>query len=245
MFKLMEKHKLMSIVICGLLFIFIIMIIPLILNKIYYAKPICDFVIVGYDINYILEYYGNVLTFVGTVSLGVITVYQNHLSQKKTDEVNQLQLELSKKSMALAEQSYEKQIEETIPKFVIENSSCNGNYMNLTVGIKNVSKIIVSRLKSVSFEVLDSEKNVLLTSDEVVINKTSLVSGEMTAVEFRNKEFGNGQPMMDEWKNVLLVWKFQCDDEYSKVHYYKATSAFGDCTILEFRNKTWNVEKVG
>lgn len=81
-----------------MIIIFFIIFMPLIINKIYYLNAPCDFFIVGYDISSILDYYGAILTFIGTIGLGAITVYQNIISQKKTDEVNKLTLQLQKKA---------------------------------------------------------------------------------------------------------------------------------------------------
>lgn len=107
MVEWIKNHKKTSLLIITLLFLllslFFIVIIPLILNKVYYLDAPCKFFKVGYTISDILDYYGAILTFIGTASLGIITICQNYISQKKTDEVNKLTLELQKKSMAMAE----------------------------------------------------------------------------------------------------------------------------------------------
>ncbi|WP_428817328.1 hypothetical protein ACQR2L_13760 [Clostridium butyricum] len=241
-------------IICIFLFMIFVVLSPYIINKLYNMNPLCDFFDIDYNVENILDYYGNVLAFIGTVSLGVITIYQNYLAQKKTDEVNKLQLELAKKSMALSEQNYQKQMEDNnnkaLPKFEIKDKSINGHYMNLCVSLKNVSSTIVSRLISVSFEVYSSENEVLLNSDTVIIKTTSLLSGEETNIEFKNKAMDSntteiiaGYIRKEAWKNVNIVWKFQCDDESSKTHYFKAMTNIQDCN--KFESTIWNVEKVG
>ncbi len=254
MFEWMKKHKFILVISIILLFIFFIIVIPLILNKIYYAKAICNFFIVGYSVDYILGYYGNVLTFVGTISLGIITVYQNYISQQKTEEINRLQLQIAKRNMALAEESFQKQIEDQdiklIPKFELENSGYSGIYSNLNALLKNISPNIICDLKSVSFEVFDCDNNLLLTSDNVVCKRTSLLSGEETIIEFRNDELRDNTGentgshyIFQACKNVNIVWKFQCDDEKSRVHYYEAILNIEDCN--KFIKGPWDVKKVG
>ena len=51
----------------------------------------------------ILSYYGSVLIFIGTSALSIATYFQNKKAQEKSEEVNRLQLELQRKSMAMAE----------------------------------------------------------------------------------------------------------------------------------------------
>lgn len=254
MFEWIKNHRIISIVVIILLFLFFIIVMPLILNWIYYSDAPCNFFIVGYDISNILDYYGAILTFIGTVSLGIITVYQNYVSQKKTDEVNKLTLELQKKSMAMAEQNYEKEkqheINKNTPKFELRNSGCNGNYANLRAILKNVSNIIVSGIKSVSFEVFDESNAIVATSDKVKSEMLSLLPGQETNINFHNIELKSsnlinvhGQQVYDSLKKFTMVWSFQCEDSYGNIHYYKAKLFIEDSK--NFVTDIWKVEKVG
>lgn len=254
MFGWVKKHRFVFGILTILLFVFFIIIIPLILNKIYYAKSICNFFIVGYSVDYILGYYGNVLTFVGTISLGIITVYQNHISQQKTEEINRLQLQIAKRNMALAEESYQKQKEDQdnklFPKFELKNSGHSDMYSNLNALLKNVSPKIIYELKSVSFEVLNAFKRSELSTDKVSIKTTSLLSGDETLIEFHNDSFCNkfGDTMepcqlVVPWMNANIIWKFECNDEKSRVHYYEATLYIENCS--KFIEGPWIVKKIG
>lgn len=255
MFNWLKNHKKISLGIIVFLLLFFIIIMPLVLNWLYYSDAPSDFFEVGYGISNILDYYGSILTFIGTVSLGIITVYQNYVSQKKTDEVNKLTLELQKKSMAMAEQNYEKeklnQLNKNTPKFELRSRGCNGHYMNLWADLKNVSNIIVSGIKSVSFEVFDESNTIVTTSDKVKSKESSLLPGEETKIEFHNialksKNLVNvsGLQVYGSLKNFTMIWRFQCEDTYGNVHYYKAEQI-----NIEDSNKFvgdyWSVEKVG
>ncbi|WP_410506362.1 hypothetical protein ACER0A_004785 [Haloimpatiens sp. FM7315] len=254
MVEWMKNHKKVSIGVIILLFLFFIIIMPLILNLIYYLDAPCDFFDVGYDISNILDYYGAILTFIGTVSLGIITVYQNYVSQKKTDEVNKLTLELQKKSMAMAEKNYEKEklyeINKNSPKFELINSGCNGRHMNLCAVLKNVSDIIISGLKSISFEVFDESNAIVTTSDKVKSKVFSLSPGQETQIEFHNTELKSqklidlyGQQVYESLKKFTMIWSFQCEDSYGNIHYYKAKLYVEDSN--NFVGDLWSVEKVG
>lgn len=254
MFEWIKNHNKISIVFIIFLLLFFIIIMPLILNKIYYLDAPCDFFHVGYDISNILDYYGAILTFIGTVSLGIITVYQNYVSQKKTDEVNKLTLELQKKSMVMAEQNYEKEklneISKNTPKFELRNKGCNGHHMNLNAELKNVSDIIVSGIKSVSFEVFDESEAIVTTSNKVKSKESSLLPGQDTRIEFHNIELRSknlinvyGRQVYESLKKFTIVWSFQCEDSYGKIHYYKAKLYVEDSN--NFIGDLWRVEKVG
>jgi len=252
-FNWVKNHQKISIGIIILLLFFFIIIMPLILNWLYYVDAPLDFFAVDYDISNILVYYSAVLTFIGTVSLGIVTVSQNYLSQKKTDEINRLTLELQKKSMAMAEQRYEmekiKEINKNTPKFELENRGSNGNYMNLIAELKNVSDIIVSRIKSISFEVFESD-NIVTTSDNVKSIESSLLQGQETRIEFHNSELRSkeminlhGRKIYDSLKKFTMVWRFQCDDPIGNTHYYIAKLYLEDSN--KFVGDFWEIEKVG
>lgn len=255
MFEWMKNHKKISIsAIVLFLFSFFIIIMPLILNKIYYLTSPYGIFNVGYSVDYILNYYGAILTFIGTVSLGAVTVYQNYIAQKKTNEVNNLTLELQKKSMAMAEQNYEKgklnEIIKNAPKFELRNAGCNGHYMNLCVVLKNVSDSIISGIKSITLEVF-SESNVVVTTSNKVKSKVfSLSPGQETEIEFQNIELKSenmidvyGQQVFDSLKRFTMVWSFQCEDSYSNIHYYRAKLYTEDSN--NFVGGLWKLEKVG
>ncbi|HAZ36956.1 MAG TPA: hypothetical protein DEF85_06350 [Clostridiaceae bacterium] len=255
MFEWIKNHRVISIVIMILLFLFFIIVMPLILNWIYYLDAPCNFFTVGYDISDILGYYGAILTFIGTISLGIITVYQNYVSQKKTDEINKLTLELQKRSMAMAEQNYEREkqhgINKNTPKFELVSSGCNGNYTNLEATLKNVSDFTVSGIKSVSFEVFDESNNTIVTtSNKVKSDMSSLSSGQETKIRFHNTGFifkgginAYGQQVYDSLKNITIIWGFQCEDSCGIINYYKAKLFIEDSK--DFVADTWEVKVVG
>lgn len=249
-----KKHVKLSIFIASILVVIIIVIMPLFLNWIFYLKAPCSFFEVGYDISNVLDYYGAILTFLGTLSLGVVTIYQNYIAQKKTDKVNELTLELQKKSMAMAEHLYNKEqsskLNEKLPKFELRNRVMNGHYMNLVAELKNVSSDIISGIKSISFKVYVDSSNIIITSDKVKCHEVSLLSGQATNIDFNNAELGqrklklSGQQEYKSLKNFTIEWEFQCEDIYSNTHYYRAKlHDIGDSN--EFTDELWVVKKVG
>jgi len=239
----MKIHKKLSILVIIVLLLLVVLIIPFFLNWIYYLNAPWEFFKLGYELPHLLSYYGAVLTFLGTVSLGIITVYQNYMSQQKTDEINKLTLELQKKSMAMAEQRYEKEqlneIKYNAPKLELKNRGSNGHYMNLQAELTNVSNLIVSGIKSISFTVSDETNAIVLTSEKVKVKETSLTPGTSTIIQFHNDQLKSENSL----KKYKITWDFQCEDQYGNTHYLKANVHIEDSG--NFIKSTWKVQKVG
>ena len=53
----------------------------------------------------ILNYYAQLLSLIATIILGVIAVVQTYSSQKKSDEINELQLSIARRELAVAEKA--------------------------------------------------------------------------------------------------------------------------------------------
>ena len=139
----------LSAILVGIIVVFL----PFIVEKLYYTKAPLKFFEVSYEAKDFLSYYGSVLSFAGATILGILTLLQNKKAQEKSDEVNRLQLELQKKSMAMAEAQYSqsKASANTIPKFEISLHTYNGSYANLSLSIKNVSSVFASNISFISF----------------------------------------------------------------------------------------------
>jgi hypothetical protein len=146
-----KTYKIIIYVAIAVLIIGLLGILPFIINWIYSQKAPSDFFVTLFDASDFLVYYASALSFLGTLILGVLTLVQNKRAQEKTNEINQLQLELQKKSMVLAEERYEKEEDSSIiPKFAISVSSYSGHYLNPRIKIQNVSGLIVSNLTFIS-----------------------------------------------------------------------------------------------
>ena len=75
---------------------------PWIVDKIFYTTPPSNFFYTHYGVSDILSYYASVLSLLVTAILGILTLRQNKIAQVKSEEVNRLQLELQRKSMAMS-----------------------------------------------------------------------------------------------------------------------------------------------
>lgn len=88
--------------------IFVIFIIPLLINCAYKTAACCSWFVTEWDANDALSLYGSMLVFVGTVFLGAVTLFQN---KKLHDEVKAQNERAEKERKALLHR----------PHYVIEN----------------------------------------------------------------------------------------------------------------------------
>ncbi len=219
-----RKYKVICVIITILISLGVFVVIPFFLNKIYYFEPPCDFFKVGYSIDSVLNYYGAVLTFIGTFGLGVVTVYQNHNSQKKSDQINALTMKLQEKTIQLQEEEYNRQKEQEEKKFTpsFEVMSCgtSAQYMDIRVKLKNISSENVSDIRECKIYAKNSNRRQIMTSYKYNSLKTaSLAPQQEIEVIFSNLPLSQhieGKSVGE--KNVTLYFEFQCknslDNEY-------------------------------
>ena len=138
-----------------------LVLLPLVINHIYYLEAPSKFFITDLNVADFVVYYASALSFLGSLILGVLTLHQNKRAQEKTDEINKLQLEMQKRSMELAERQYKKETESSIPKFNISILGYSGHYLNPRIKVKNVSSMLISDLTFISSYVKDGQENII------------------------------------------------------------------------------------
>ena len=228
-----------------------ILIMPWIIDKIFYTTPPTDFFYTHYEVSDILSYYARVLSLSGTAILGVLTLRQNKIAQEKSEEVNRLQLELQRKSMAIAEEQYAKtQTTETrsiTPKFEFNLKGYSGAYSNMRFELKNVSSVIASAITPINLIAIYADNQQIAVAKEMKINARSLSSTQLAIIETVFPELvskeGTGYNAKNQFYNdIKLIFDFSCEDELSKTYYFRATAFIP--TTKEWYNN-WEVERVG
>lgn len=195
----------------------------------------------------ILEYYTQLLSLISTIVLGVIAVVQTYRNQKKSDEINDLQLSIAQRELAVVEKQYKNElgaIKASAPKFEVKITGYSGCYSKINIEIKNISEMLISAFRIISFDVCKSEDQVYS------IKRWKLKFQSMTSAEAQNVEIFTPD-MCDHvekygqvryWENVKLVWKFSCDDSKGNKHFYSA------CLIIpktnEFVGEYWKILKI-
>ena len=237
-----KTHKIIIYVVIAVIVIGLLGILPFIINCIYSQKAPLDFFVTRFDASDFLVYYASVLSFLGTLILGVLTLVQNKRAQEKTDEINQLQLELQRKSMAQAEERYSQPVDNVAPKLEIKLQCISGTYGNPIIKIKNVSSTIISNLTSILFCVKDNEGNEILRATNMKLKHRSIMEGHYTTLETTMKELFV-EKSKTPLTNVSLWWDFSCEDEKYKTHYFRAHIEI--VNAKNYNGDIWKINQVG
>ena len=97
-----SKRSLIIYILIILVVCIFLVLLPLVINHIYYLEAPSEFFITDLNVADFVVYYASALSFLGSLVLGVLTLHQNKRAQEKTDEINKLQLEMQKRNMELA-----------------------------------------------------------------------------------------------------------------------------------------------
>lgn len=89
-FEWIKKHKILCIII-----VISLMILPMIaINCLFKLRPCLDFFVADWLPDNALLYWGSCLTFIGTISLGAVAVWQNYHFKLQNDKFNEKVLKL-------------------------------------------------------------------------------------------------------------------------------------------------------
>lgn len=221
---------------------------PFIIDEIYDCTPPAKFFDVELSKSDILDYYTQLLSLTSTIVLGVIAVVQTYRSQKKADEINDLQLSIAQRELAVVEKQYESEIgaiRAIAPKFEIKITGYSGCYSKINIEIKNISEMLISSFRIISFDVYKSEEEVY-SIKRWKLKFQSIASAEVQSVEIftpdmRDNVEKSGQ--IRHWENVKLVWKFSCDDCKGNKHFYSASLIIPNTNTFE--GAYWDLVKIG
>ena len=133
MFEWIKKHKALFFIICVMIFIALIG-VPFAINLLFKVDTNINIFQAEWSAGDALGYYGTVLSFLGTVILGALALYQNHIIKEEAD-----------KKAALLE---EKEHIENMPKFNMRFKGCCGFGVRLGFAIKNYSKNLIIKINS-------------------------------------------------------------------------------------------------
>ena len=83
--KMKKTYKIIIYVAIAVFIIGLLGVLPFIISWIYSQEAPSDFFVTRFDASDFLVYYASALSFLGTLILGVLTLFQNKRSQEKTD----------------------------------------------------------------------------------------------------------------------------------------------------------------
>lgn len=236
------------IVLLLIILVLFLLLMPYIVDKVYDCRPPIKFFDVELSKSDFLDYYAQLLSLLATIVLGVIAVIQTYRSQKKSDEINALQLSIAQRELAFVEKQYETELETVkslVPRFEIKIEGYNGNYYNVRLQIKNVSEMMISAFQSISFEVQKYQEEALPIK-RWKVKFQSIASSEVQHVEMFTPDMRDNIGTTGEktyWQNVKLVWKFSCEDCKGNKHFYVASIVIPN--TKNFKGDYWDVKRIG
>ncbi len=196
MFEWIKNRKMLFVIIC-LLILIALLGIPFILNLLFKIGAGTNIIKAEWSAGDALGYYGNVLSFLGTVILGVLALYQNHIIKEEAD-----------KKAALLE---EKEHIENMPKFHMRFAGCYGFGNKISFVIKNVSNNISYDIKVYDVRIQENEKTIWESLEDFKLSSMDS-KGEMRV--------HTNSPPFKEKKELQLVAHMVCKDKYNDKHEY-------------------------
>lgn len=157
----------------------------------------------GWNEGTVLGYYGSVLSFLGTVLLSMLAIYQNMEIKKEAD----------KRTEAL-------ETEKNSPKLICNARGCSGNYKELRCELENISNNLANKITVSNFNIYSENGDFIYKSENVKLPQNTLRENEKFEFNFINNDL--------EGKNLNLNFSVRCEDKFKKIHKYNASMLIKD-----------------
>lgn len=146
----------------------------------------------------LLSYYGSVLTFAGTVSLGALSIYQTQKISQESD----------KRAQLLDQKEHDKEL----PKIVLKNNAANGNANKLRVALKNISENLATNIMVYNIHITDQNGEVMWSGDKKY--SFDAIAG------MREVQFGLENPAIRDGQKILIEYCYM--DKFNYKHCIEA-----------------------
>lgn len=196
MWKWLKKHKVAFAVIC-ILVVFALIGVPLLINILFKVNTGISVLQAEWSAGDMLGYYGAVLSFLGTVVLGALALYQNHIIKEEADTKTEL-LE-------------QRQRIENMPKFRMGHQFSSGFAGEIVFYIENISENIAYEIRVHDLHIEWGEKSIHRMSNNVFVER--LGPKEKIRVETHS-------PCIKDIKELQLIAYMSCKDKYMEEHEY-------------------------
>ncbi len=193
MFDWLKRHKLLIIIISFV----IIFGVPLIIHILFKIKAPNSFWVAEWSAGDLLSYYGSILAFLGTVVLGILALYQNHI----------IKIEADRRTELLKQREYEK----NMPKFIATPTGRNGFTSNLRFSIRNISENLASEVELYDIKIL-KPNNEIFWHTEKTYKQSAISSNEEFRIELDNSSIRED--------GYTFSLEMQCIDKFNTKHKY-------------------------
>lgn len=196
MLKWIKEHKVFALI--G--YAFIIIGVPVIIHCLFKVHPTerFSFFVAEWSAGELLQYYGGVLAFSGTVFLGALSLHQNDIIRQETDK----RVALQKK----------REHDSNMPKFRVKFLHYSGRFSNLKVKIENISDNIANDILIYKICVV-KDKNAIWKYQSTIKYDVIKANDELE-VELRTEEIQENK--------FSIQFDFKCNDKYGEEHKYHA-----------------------
>ena len=215
MFDWIKKHKIIFSFIC-IAILFMLFGVPFLINLLYKVDATVDIFAAEWSAGEALSYYGAILSFIGTVVLGALALYQNHIIKVETD----------KKAALLEEQERI----ENMPRFFIRFLGASGYCGKLKFALMNVSNNMAYDVEIYDMKIKNGNKTVWETEDTY----SSPAINPQKHIEIQTMS-----PASNEKFEMVLFATMSCNDKYRVRHEYlikivcKHPNNYGETSIVE------------
>ena len=198
MLEWIKRHK-VFVIIC---FVIIVIGVPFAIHSLFKIHPTedYDFFVAEWTAGELLQYYGGVLAFSGTVILGALSLHQNEIIKQESD-----------KRIAIQEK---REHDSNMPRFRVKFLYCNGRYSNMKVKIENISDNVANEILVYKICVV-KDKNVIWKYPNAVKYDVIKANDELE-VELKTEEIQEDK--------VSIQFDFRCNDKYGEEHKYHVYS---------------------
>ena len=193
MWEKVKKYKFIAV----FTIVFAIIVIPIIIHFIFKINLNIELLVAEWSAGEFLEYYGNTLSFIGTIILSILALWQNHEIKVESEKHNQMLEKMQK-------------IRNT-PRFVGEKRASNKDNRNLEIILKNATDNLAYEVKAYDFTMLDKE-NKIKYNYKKTMEKSVIQKDDYLIIQLNNPQFTDTD---------YLNFKVECWDEFLIKHQYK------------------------
>ena len=193
---MLKKHKLLFALICILVLISLVG-IPFVINLLFKINSNVSVLEAEWSAGDALGYYGAVLSFIGTVVLGALALYQNHIIKTDTDAKSKL-LEAQEKA-------------ENMPRFFLRSYGASGFCGQLKIAIMNVSNNIAYDINIYNIR-LEQGTNILWEYKDTY--------GSPAINPQKQIELQTQTPSQTHKDDTVFLATMTCLDKYNDKHEY-------------------------
>lgn len=196
MIEWIKNHKVTFALIC-LCILFLLIGIPLIINILFKIPAATTFLDAEWNASDALAYYGAILSFIGTVVLGALALYQNHIIKTDSD----------KKADLAEEQAHA----ENMPRFFLRHRSSYGFCGKLKVDLMNVSN-------NIAYDI--NIYDIKLERYSEIIWKSNDTYGSPVIAPQKHIEIQTNTPSQNSHNEIVFSATMSCRDKFNDMHEY-------------------------